>query len=251
MKCFRVARAGLFAVLLASGTQPVMAEEDLTPGQEKAVRELVREILRENPEIVVEAIQAWQERQKAEEERQLKATIAELRDALENDPTSPIIGNPEGDVTIVEFMDYRCGYCKQVFPAIQALLEEDGGIRYVLKEFPILGPDSEVAARAALVVWELAPESYMEFHTALMSARGGLNEKRVLGMVADLGLDADRVRGLMQSPKITEIIQSNMAIAQGINIRGTPAFVIGGRLIPGAVSAEVLRELVAEARAQG
>ncbi len=251
MKCLRVARAGLFAVFLAAGAQPVMAEGGLTPEQEEAVRELVLEMLRENPGIVVEAIQAWQDQQKAEEERRIKAKIAELRDTLENDPTSPIIGNPEGDVTIVEFMDYRCGYCKQVFPAVQALLDKDGGIRYVLKEFPILGPDSEVAARAALAVWELAPDRYMEFHAVLMGARGGLNEKRVLGMISDLGLDADRVRGMLDSPEITAAIQKNMELARSLNIRGTPGFVIGGQLIPGAVSAEALRSLVAEARAQG
>jgi protein-disulfide isomerase len=245
----RLLRTALPAILLALvSVFPAGAGDSLTPEQKGEIQEIVREYLLENPEVLIESVKAHQARQEEEQLLLRKATLAHAKAALEQNGVSPVIGAPDGDVTIVEFMDYRCGYCKQVFPAVRDLIEKDGNIRYVVKEFPILGPDSVVASRAALAVWRIEPEKYFEYHTALMAARGGMNEKRVLAIAEEVGLDANRVGEEMKSPEITKQIEDTHQLANQLGIRGTPAFVIGGELIPGAVSAEGLRDLVAAAR---
>lgn len=240
----------LAALILAASVFPAAAADPLTPGQADAVRQIVREYLVENPEVLIEALQAYESKMAAEAQKQQQATLAQRRDQLERDPTSPVAGAADGDVTLVEFTDYRCSYCKKVFPAVQDLLKADGGIRYVVKEYPILGPDSVVAARAALAVWRSTPAEYMAFHAALMAARGGLDETRVLEIAGEIGLDAKALAGAMKDPEINAVLAKNHELAQALNIRGTPAFVVGGRLVPGAVDVETLRRLVAEARTQ-
>lgn len=224
------------------------AAEPLTADQKDEVRSIVREYLMENPDVLVEALQAYQAKAEREQRERQQAALSDLKDKLESDPTSPVMGNPDGNVTVVEFMDYRCGYCKKVFPAMQELLREDGNIRYVIKEFPILGPDSVTASRAALAVWNAAPEKYTAFHTALMEARGGLTEAKVLAIADDVGVDPDAVRNGMKAPEVAGVIDENHQLATRLGVRGTPAFVIDGTLIPGAVGIEDLRDLVAAAR---
>ncbi|MBL6929470.1 MAG: thioredoxin domain-containing protein [Rhodospirillales bacterium] len=222
--------------------------ESLSADQQDEVRRIIREYLAKNPDIVIDAIQAYQVRAE-EEKRALQAVaMAHSKAALERDPASPVIGNPDGSVTVVEFMDYRCGYCKKVFPAVQELLKTDGDIRYVVKEFPILGPDSVVASRAAISVWLLAPEKYLAYHTALMEARGGLSEKRVVVMAEEMGLDGQQVAEKMKSADVVDSINRNRDLARALNINGTPAFIVGDQLAPGAVSVDKLRELVAAVR---
>ncbi len=237
------------ALMLAAMVAPQAAiADELTADQRNEVRQIVREYLVQNPDIVIEAIQAYQARAEEEKRNGLQAALADNKNELERDPTSPVIGNPDGDVTVVEFMDYRCGYCKKVFPAVQELLKTDGNIRYVVKEFPILGPDSVVASQAATAIWLSAPEKYMTFHTALMEVRGGLSTNRVVAMAEELGLDGQQVLSGMGSPEVESAILKNRELAQALGISGTPAFIIGNQLIPGATSVERLRELVAAAR---
>lgn len=178
----------------------------------------------------------------------MSAAITQLRRQLINEPSSPVGGNPDGDVTIVEFFDYRCGYCKKVLPSIVALLERDKKLRYVFKELPILSPESELAARAALAAWQQDKRKYLEFHTALMQAQGNLSERRILRLAGNAGLDAEKIAKNMKHPKVEEELKRNIALAEQLGIRGTPAFVIGDRLIPGAVDLSMLEKTVAEAR---
>ncbi len=234
--------------VLALSVATAAAESSLTPDQKSEIEQVVREILRENPEILVDAIRALRAREAAARQERTRAALVALRGDLENDPTSPVAGNPDGDVTIVEFFDYRCGFCKQVLPGLQRLIETDGNIRYVLKELPILGPDSLMAARAALAVWRLRPDAYFGYHAALMGTRGTLTEDKVLRLAADAGLEVAKVREEMAAPEILEALERNQALAQALNISGTPAFVVGGALIPRAISMEVMQNLVAEAR---
>lgn len=248
----KLPRIVLPAILLAlASAVPAHAGDSLTPQQKGEIRDLVREYLLENPEVLIEAIQTYQANAEREQRLLQAAALANAKESLENDGASPVVGNLQGDVTIVEFMDYRCGYCKQVFPAVRDLIEADGNIKYVIKEFPILGPDSVVASRAALAVWRTRPEKYFDYHAALMTARGGLTEKRVLAMAEELGLDAGRVGEEMKSAEITKLIEDTHKLANQLGIRGTPAFVIGGELIPGALSAEAMRDIVDAARQQG
>lgn len=235
-------------VLAIAAPAPSSATGEVTPEQKAAFEALVREYILEHPEVVVESLQRWQEQQKAESERKTKAALAEYRDMLENDPATPVAGNADGDVTIVEFFDYRCGYCKRVFPAIQELIETDGNIRYVFKEFPILGPDSVVASQAAQAVWFIDPDQYLDFHAALLGARGGLGKDRVLDIAAEVGLDPDEVKKGMTDPRVAEALASNLELGKTLGVNGTPAFVIGGDLVPGAIDLDAMKELVADAR---
>lgn len=247
------ALAGLLALPLifsqpAAAADPAATGTALTSEQAKAVEDLVRQYILDHPETIIESMQNFQIRQQLAEQEAAAAALVTYREEVKNDPSSPVAGNPEGDVTVVEFFDYRCGYCKRVFPTIQDLLKSDGNVRYVFKEMPILGPDSVTASRAALAVWSLQPEKYFEFHAALMEAPGTLDEEQVLATAEKLGLDPDELKTAMAKPEIQETIERNLALAQALAIQGTPAFIVGDVLTPGAIDGDQLRELVAAAR---
>ena len=225
-----------------------MAEDGLNTSQKKEVEALVQEYILKNPEILMRAIQEYQIRQRAAERERAKENLAKLKADFQQSPLSPVIGNPDGDVTIVEFFDYRCGYGKKVFPAIQALLKEDGNIRYMLKEYPILGPDSLVATQASLAVWNTQPEKYLDFHSALMNVRGQLSREKIFVVAHKLGLDVQTLVKAMEDIKVTGEINKNGELAESVGITGTPAFIIGNRLVPGAVSKQELEKLVSAAR---
>jgi protein-disulfide isomerase len=157
---------------------------------------------------------------------------------------TPIGGNPKGTVTVVEFFDYQCGYCKRVFPSILALIQSDKRIRYVFKELPILGPASMLASRAAIAAWEIDQKKYLPFHTALMASRGRLNEGKILRIAKDSGINPDELQKQMKEPEVFQELQNNLNLAQALNINGTPAFIIGNQIIPGAVSLDELKRMV-------
>lgn len=241
--------AAIAVVALGLAAPPAHgAEGALSAEERKAVEETVRQILRDKPEILLEAIEALREKQENARARRARAAIELERDKLERDPNTPVAGNREGDVTVVEFFDYQCGYCKQVVGAVQELIKSDRGIRVVFKEFPILGPESVFAARAALAAWRQDPAKYNDFHVALMSGRGKLDEERVMAAAAAAGLDVQRLKRNMQEAEITRLLEANMALANALGVNGTPAFVIGDRLVPGAIDIETFRKLIAEAR---
>ncbi len=159
-----------------------------------------------------------------------------------------MLGNPDGDVTIVEFFDYQCGYCKTMAGPMRDLVKTDGKVRWVLKEFPILGPESMVAARASLAAHRQG--KYETFHFTLMGLRGRLSEAAIWQAAAEAGLDIARLRQDMADPAIEALINTNYQLAQALQIEGTPAFAIGGTLVPGAAPKEHLSELVRRARAE-
>jgi protein-disulfide isomerase len=237
--------AGVRAGDTASGS---VAAAEMTSGERQRFDALVRQYILDHPEVVVESLQAYQTRQRAAEHQEAQATLVALKDQIENDPAAPVVGNPQGDVTIVEFFDYRCGYCKRVLPSIQKLMETDGNVRYVFKEFPVLGPESVTAARAALAVWKLQPDKYFPFHTALLESRGSLTEQRIMQIAKQVGLDPARVRDGMKDPGIEETIQANYALGRQLKINGTPAFIIGGELVPGAIDLATMKQLLEAAR---
>ncbi len=215
--------------------------------EEQAIREIVRQYLLDHPEVMVESLQAFQAQEKVAEEEQQREALKTQRAALTQDPDSPVIGNPDGDVVMVEFFDYRCGYCKKVVNDLRQVVESDGNIRLIMKEFPILGPDSRLAARAALA--SVQQGRYEEFHFTLMAAPGGLNEAMVMALAEEVGLDVERLQADMDSEEIDALLQKNFDLAQALGIRGTPAFVIGDTLYPGALDISSLKSLVAQARA--
>ncbi len=213
-----------------------------------AVEGIVRDYLLKNPEVIEEAIGVLRARQEEERRKRAEAAIAENGEALHAHPMSPVSGNAGGDVTVVEFFDYRCGFCKRALPAMEALLEEDANVRVVWKEFPILGPVSVSAAHAAMAADRQG--KYYPFHLALMK-EPELTEAKVLVIAAEAGLDLERLQQDMEDPAIQAYLDETQALAREIGINGTPAFVVGGKLVPGAVDAARMKELVAAARADG
>lgn len=243
----RLAALALLAGLLAPSGTP-QAQEVLTPAQRRAVEDAVVETLRKRPELVLEALEALDARREAETRERARAALTEKKRELYDDVEAPVAGNPAASVAIVEFFDYRCPYCKQMHAPMRALLADDRDLRIVRKDIPILGPDSVVASRAALAA--RAQGRYPALHDALMEYRGNLDEAAVFRVARDAGLDVDRLRRDMEAPAVAALIRRNMALAQTLGIGGTPAFVVGETLVPGAIDAATLRKLVAEARAK-
>ncbi len=200
-------------------------------------------------EDALDALRALERRPRRLDPAQFRRQVAAHRDELLHDPESPVGGDRDGDVTVVEFFDYRCGYCIAMAPRLETLLEADRGLRFVYKEWPILGPMSEFAARAALAARRQG--RYEDFHSALMRLRGRLTEATVLDAARRLGLDPERLRADMKSPKIDRALRDNRALAAELGITGTPSFVVGDRLIPGAVPLGELKAVIAAARGGG
>ncbi len=222
-----------------------LAESESTISREEVAR-ISADHLRENPEVIVEAIQAYQLREQEAEQTARLETLESRWSEIAKTGDDPVLGNPEGDVTLVEFFDYRCGYCRRAYPDVRALHDNDPNLRIVLKEFPILGPESVFASRVSLAARN--QDQFADFHAAAMEAEGQLTEERVLEIARDVGLDMERLRRDMDDPEIQRIIDSNYALAETLGIRGTPAFVTRGEIIPGAVGRARLEAAIAEAR---
>ena len=224
-------------------------DDSLSDYQKSEIEQLIEEYLISNPEIILESVQKYRERQEAEKREEGANALQARREDLERNPYTPVVGNPGGDVTIVEFFDYNCGYCKSVLATVRQILVEDSGVRLVLKEYPILSEDSEFAARAALAAKRQG--RYFDFHNALMGVRGQVSKETVLEVASKMGLDVAKLREDMNDKNIDVQIESNRELAQSLNINGTPTFVVGDRIIPGAVDGDTLRELIEKNRING
>ena len=214
---------------------------------EDRIKELVLEAIRENPGIVFEAAQLFEEQQQALQAQAAAEVLDTEKATLENDPNAPVLGNPEGDVTVVEFFDYNCPYCRRVKPEMEALLAADPNVRVVYREWPILGEGSVFAARAALASRNQG--KYEEFHWAMMQLKQRAEEATIIRVAEDIGLDVAQLRRDMTAPEIEEHIQTSMRLAQSLGFSGTPSFVIGDSLAPGLIQADQMIELVDQARA--
>lgn len=233
---------GLVAALHASAVKA----DDIPAAQRGAIEGIIHDYLLKNPDVLIEALHNAEE--KLNHEADTKATNALSNRASEifNDPATPVGGNPKGDVTIVEFFDYRCPYCKQVLPELQVLLKEDHELRFVYKEFPVLGPASITAAHAALAAQRQG--KYEAFHTAMMATKGQITEDTVYKVAGSVGLDVDRLKQDMKAPEIDQALKANLALAEELNIRGTPGFIVGNKIVPGALDLDALKNMIAEAR---
>jgi protein-disulfide isomerase len=241
-----LAAVGLFGIAVGFFAVVVFRPSLLSGHVTEAV---VRDTLRAHPELVLEALQTLQDRQANAERMQSGDAIAAHRDALLNDPNSFVAGNREGDVTVVEFFDYRCPYCRQSMATVAALIKQDPKLRVVYKELPILGPQSMTAARLAVAARNDA--RYERLHDALMTAPAPLDEDAVLRIAAELGLDRAAMADAMKAPEIDQILQANRGLARDLGISGTPAFIIGDTLVPGVAGLDDLKALVAAERARG
>jgi protein-disulfide isomerase len=239
----RSVQAALVAAMLVPG---VAAAQGFTAEQRAAIVEILREALRSDPSILEDAIVALQARDAARERDAARGAIAVHRDALVNDAALPFKGAAQPTATVVEFFDYRCPYCKRMSPVIADLVRADRRLKVVLIDIPILGPASVTAARAALAAQRQG--RYVEMHDALMRLRGEPSEPEIMRIAGELRLDTDRLRRDMADPAIGQRLDANLRLAQALGIQGTPAYVIGNELLPGALGADQLRDAIARAR---
>lgn len=215
-----------------------------------AVEQIVRNYLIEHPEVMIEVQNALETKQASAAKSRVQDVIASSGDELLASPHDAVFGNPNGDVTIVEFFDYNCGYCKRALPDMEAILKNDPNVRFVMKEFPILGPDSIRAHVVAQAFKSLHPDKYRELHIALMSSPERSTEASVIAAAVKLGADEAQLREKIKDPAITTSFQGAYKLANELDITGTPSYVIGNDLVPGAIGLEGLVERIAAARAK-
>jgi len=229
--------------LAATAAEPA----GLTDQQKAEVEQIVRELLtKKDPNIVMEAARSVQEKMEAESAAKGKKAIGDYKDKIFNDPNAPVGGNPKGDVTLVEFFDYQCGYCKTVHPMVVKLLQEDKNLRFVYKEYPILGDGSVLASRAALA--SVKQGKYFRFHEALMEMKGHVSEDGVMQAAKDVGLDLEKLKKDMASDAVEKILAANREMGMKIGANGTPTFVIGDNVFPGAVPLEQMKKVIEDVR---
>ncbi len=242
--------AALTALALMTTTALAGGLGDMTDAERLAFRAEVKQYLIENPEVIMEAMQVLQDRQdKAAADHDQKA-LADNASLIFNDPASWVGGNPHGDITVVEFMDYRCSYCRKAYAEVADLVKTDGNIRFVVKEFPILGEDSVISARFAIATRMLhGDDAYARAHDALITLRGSPDAATLGRLATDLGFDPAPVLALMQDDKVTAIIAANQTLGTALNITGTPTFVVGHTMLRGYVPEADMQKIIAQARA--
>ena len=243
-----LAAVGGYAFKEFAVAQKETASESPASATPDQVNQAISQYLKDHPDEVMAALQAAQAQ--AEQQKQVAATQA-LDDGyaeIFHNAADPVIGNPAGDVTVVEFFDYRCPYCKRVTDSLVSLIESDANVRIVFKEFPILGPDSLVAAKLALAAHKQG--KYREVHEAFMAHKGSFEKSALIELAASVGADPAKLAADMEDPAIAARFQANDALAAKLGITGTPGFIFGRQLVPGAISLDDMKKLVSDARAK-
>lgn len=231
VKLHKTLTLGSIASALALG--PLAVAAPLDKEQVTQVQEIVHEYLVENPSVLVEASQALQKQEMSKVEEKAQVAIAANAKALFADKSNPVMGNPKGDITIIEFFDYQCPHCKDMGPVIEAAIKNNSNVRVVLKELPIFGATSRDASAAALSSYLQGPEQYKKFNKALLAAPNPLNKTRVLAVAQTVGLDIKKLEKDMKSDAIKKQIDDNFKMAQELELVGTPSFVIGKWVVDG------------------
>lgn len=242
-----VSVAGALVLLACAG--PVAATEHasrFSDGEVEEIERIVRDYLLRNPSVMRDVLTALEAEEEARKKERLVSTIASNREELLNSSMDAVLGNPEGDVTLVEFFDYNCGFCKRALSDLDELLRSDPQLRVALKEFPILTRGSVEAARVSMAA--ARQPKFWDFHRALLGSKGAANSQKALRVAAEAGLDMDRLRKDMSDPSIDQAIVSTQKLASQLGVEGTPAYIVGTTLVPGAVGVEGLREAIEEAR---
>lgn len=249
------------AVLAASLSAPLALADNTTgqfnSDQVKAIQTIVHDYLVSNPQVLVEVSEALQQQELAKIEEKAQTAITSNAKDIFNNPASPVAGNPNGNVTLVEFFDYQCPHCKEMAPVIEKLQKQDSNLRIVFKELPIFGGNSQEAAKAALAAYQQGAANYLKFHNALMAADNPLTPDKIMQIAKDSGLDINKLKKDMQSTAIDDQLKDNFRLAQEIGILGTPSFVLGNQqasqagnssFIPGATSEGNLQNAIAKLR---
>lgn len=243
-----------FAALLTSTAllaSPLAAFdiENMSAAEQDAFGAAVRSYLLENPTVLMEVVEALESSQAQAQAANDADLLTQNAAALYEDPNSWIGGNPDGDVTIVEFIDYRCGYCRRAFPEVADLINTDGNIKLIVKEYPILGEESTLASQFAVATKLVAGEAaYKSVHDDLMEFRGNITKDSLAALAIDNDLPADRIVAMMDSDQVADILRANRELGQRMAINGTPSFIFGDQVIRGYVPLEGMMQIVAEER---
>lgn len=238
--------------LLTALALPVGATDlDKMTAEERTIfRDEVRSYLIENPEVLLEAMQVLRDREAQQEANRDEQMLSELSPEIFNDGVSFVGGNPDGDITIVEFLDYRCGYCRRAHTDMIELLAADGNVRWVVKEFPILGPDSDLAAKLAVATLQhYGNDAYYALHNVLMEYKGPVNNGTLARIAQDAGIELEPIRELIDSKGVSDHIGRMHALGQQLGVTGTPAFVIEDTILRGYLPLADMQNIVAETRA--
>ncbi len=247
----------LIAGALTAAMTPSMAANQMSEAQKKEIQKVVHEYLVTNPEVLIEASQALQKKQQDTMQDQAKSAIQENAEKLFSGNLA-VIGNPKGNVTLVEFFDYQCVHCKKMSPVINELVQKEDNLRVIFKEFPIFGKSSDLASRAALAAGMQG--KYKAMHEALIKQEQRLNEKVIMEAAKSVGLDMDKLKKDMDSKEVKATLEENRQLAENLHLMGTPAFIIASTpngdfkkdsdpsFIPGAATAETLQELIKKAQ---
>lgn len=246
-------KRSLIAALMMTASLATTAQafdlQNMSDAERDAFRAEIKNYLMENPQVIMEAVAVLEQREAEAKEKMDLALVQTNKEDLLNDPTSYVGGNPDGDLTIVEFIDYRCGYCRKAYDEVAKLLEQDGNIRLITKEFPILGPDSMTSSRFALAVREVAgDDAYHAAGAALIKLKTGVEEPVLRRLADTLGVDADAVFAKMESDEVNDIIAANHLLGQRLQINGTPTFVVGDEMLRGYVPLGGMMQIVGEQR---
>ena len=234
-------------VLAAAVPAPDIARAQFSPDQRGEIEKIIRDYLLRNPEVLQEVIQEMERRQTQAEAEKFRGAIKEHADALFNSKRQIVLGNPQGDVTMVEFFDYNCGFCRKALADKMELIKNDPRLRLVLKEFPVLGEGSTQAAQVAVSVRlqdKTGGKKYLEFHQKMFASRGQIDKARALAVVREIGFDAARAEREMGSEEVRLTLEEGFKLAEALGINGTPTYVLDGQVVVGAVGVEKLREAI-------
>lgn len=248
MNGFKFALAALLTAATLCVHGAAIAADALSADQKKAVEDVVRQYILDHPEVLIESMRRMEQKQKEREKAKVTKAIKSRRKELFEDPDTPFAGPADGDVVIVEFFDYNCGVCKRVLPIIQKMLKTDPKVKLVYKEWPILGPGSITAARAALASRNQG--KYVEFHNAMMAANGRLTKNSIMALATGVGIDPVKLENDMKDRKIDAILSRNLALADELTLNGTPSFIVGNTLIRGGRPYDAMMDLVRRERAR-
>jgi protein-disulfide isomerase len=243
--------AALLAIALALTAAVPVRAQSFSNDQRGEIERIIREYLLSHPELLQEVMSELEKRQTAADAEKHRSAIKELSAAIFNSSRQVTLGNLQGDVTVVEFFDYNCGYCKRAMTDMLDLLKGDGKVRFVLKEFPVLGEGSMQAAQVAVAVRmqdKTGGKKYLEFHQKLLASRGSIDKARAVAAAKEVGLDVARIEKDLASEEVKATLEESYKIAEALGLNGTPSYVVGSDVVIGAVGLKVLKEKVNTAR---
>ncbi len=244
----RFSKILLLSFVMLSLISPVSIAGGFTDSQKSEMEDMFKDYIMNNPKVIIDSLNKFQIDQRDEAQKAAKEALEQEYDNIVNNKDHAVVGNPDGDITVVEFFDYNCGYCKKAFPEIQQLIEDDKEVRVIFIDFPVLGPSSMELAKYSVAA--NMQGKYFEFHAALMNHKGQKTKEAVLEIAKEVGLDVEKLKKDAESEKVEKILKDNREIAGKLSIRGTPGFIVGKEIIGGYIPLEDMKQVISDERAK-